>query len=313
MSSVASSASSFGRAFALFVSALLAGASLHAEKLVTVKSVADAQYIARRAAINPSPTETYVFAKGTFFTGCAQDNTLERMPFMRIAETLAHDLRRQNYYPTQDLKSADLVIVVHWGVTLPNDNDASLVSLDPNILSDAITAIGEAQELEAADTFEGQTARALGAVAAAEASLRRNASDLVDLHKRGQRGGQSNAELLGFTDAIYEESKTTLIVESETARALREMVNEERYFIIMVAYDGPALRAGKKQRLWTSRMSIRAAGVNFIMALDRMSNAGAKFHGTRQEALRLEYQGGRRGTVKIGDLKVINDSTPAKP
>jgi hypothetical protein len=313
MSSAVSSVFSFGRALALLGSALLAGESLHAEKLVTVRSVADFRYAERRAAINPPPAETYVFAKGTFFNGNTHDNTLERMPFMRIAETLAYDLRRQNYYPTRDPKSADLVIIVHWGVTIPNDNDAFMVSLDPNILNDAITAIGVAKEAEAADTFAGETARALGAVAAAETNFRRSASDVVGRYERNESRGSTNAELLGFTAAMNKENKKGLIGETEMARTLREMIDEERYFIVMVAYDGPALCAGKKKRLWTSRISIRAAGVNFAMALDRMSNAAAKFHGSRQEGLLLEYQGDRPGLVKIGDLKVINDSEPAKP
>ena len=94
-----------------------------------------------------------ISAKGSFFSGYTHDNTLDRMPFLRIAETLAHDLRRRNYLPTQDPKSADLVIIVHWGVTLPNDNDASLMSLDPNILGDAVAAVEEAKEAETGFTL----------------------------------------------------------------------------------------------------------------------------------------------------------------
>src|ERR1044071_5089593 len=115
---------SFRRAAALLGPLSLMGGSLNAEKLVTVRSVADSRYAERRSANNPQAVETYVFVKGTFFSGITNDRTLEKMPFMRIAETLAYDLRRQNYYPTRDLRAADLVIVVHWGVTLPNDNDA---------------------------------------------------------------------------------------------------------------------------------------------------------------------------------------------
>src|ERR1041385_7082992 len=95
MPSAVSSIFPFGRALTLLGSLLLASENLHAEKLVTVRSVADSKYAERRTGTNPPPVETYVFAKGTFSHGNVHDNTLDRMPFMRIAETLAYDLRRQ--------------------------------------------------------------------------------------------------------------------------------------------------------------------------------------------------------------------------
>lgn len=150
MPSVVCSIFALARTLALLV-VLLAGENLYAGRLVAVSSAADSGYARRRAGTNPPPVETYVFAKGTFSKGITHDNTLERMPFLRVAETLAYDLRRQNYFPTRDLQNADLVIVVHWGVTLPNDSDASLVSLDPNAISDAIAGIAEAKEAETAD------------------------------------------------------------------------------------------------------------------------------------------------------------------
>jgi hypothetical protein len=300
-----------GRALALFGGMLLTGDS---EKMVTVRSVADSRYAERRAATNPPPVETYVFAKGTFSPGIVHDNTLAHMPFMRIAETLAYDLRRQNYQPARDFKTTDLVIVVHWGVTLPNDNDASMSSLDPNILSDAISTIEEAKAVAAQDTVAGDTARKLGSVAAAESEYRRTSSEVAGLYKHDEFRGMSNAQLLGFVAALNEADKeSSPLNESDRAKTLRDMTNEQRYFIVMMAYDGPALRSGRKKHLWTSRMSIQSAGVNFAMAMDRMSNAGAKFHGTRQESLALEYRDDRPGTVKIGDLKVLNDAEPAKP
>jgi hypothetical protein len=87
------------------------------------------------------------------------------------------------------------------------------------------------------------------------------------------------------------------------------MVNEERYFVILIAYDGPTLRAGKKQQLWVTRMSIRAAGVNFPTALDRMSLVAAHFNGTRQPAIILLDSPKRQGeTPKTDPVILIGDT-----
>jgi hypothetical protein len=126
----------------------------------------------------------------------------------------------------------------------------------------------------------------------------------------------TNAELLGLQSTLAEEDKAPF--GSALADTLRLMLNEERYFIIVVAYDAAAMREGRKQRLWTTRASIRAAGVNFAMALDRISSTAAGFHGVPQASLAFEKSTDRAavpkiGQVLIGDLKVIGDDQPPIP
>ena len=65
-------------------------------------------------------------------------------------------------------------------------------------------------------------------------------------------------ELLGLQSAVYESEKA--IFDSSLGDTVRHMINEERYFVVVMAYDGPAMREGRKKRLWTTRASIRAAG-----------------------------------------------------
>lgn len=291
------------RWFACLVTLAIAGVenSAFAEKLVTVRAVADSAYAKRRAAASPPKVETYVFAKGQYFPGITYDRTLDRMPFEWIAKSLAPDLQRQNFQPTKDIAKADLVIVVHWGVTLPNDRGAELMALDPDILRGAANEIEVARATEADDPLGN--ASALGAVAAAEAAYRFTTFSVASLYETDRSRSFSNAELLGFSSALGEEENK--LFESAMARTLRSMVDEERYFIILEAYDGPRLRDGKKYRVWHSRLSIRAAGVNFRIALDRMSAAGAQSFGTRSEGLTFEYPTARQGTVEVGEIRVI--------
>ena len=258
--------------------------SARAEKLVTVRSVADKIYAAKRAATNPPPRETYVFAKGEYSPGNRGDSSLDKIDFQTMALTVATDLKKQNYEPTKNFKTADLVIVMHWGVTLANDKGIAEFLIEPDTLRQAAEAMSAAQETEAAD--ESLESAAIGVAAAATANYR---SELLAM--RAMIGGNdlraaSNAELLGVASTLSKDDAE--LSHSTQVEALRTMIDEERYFIILMAYDAAALRNGKKNRVWTTRMSIRSAGVNFPIAIDRMSNAAAFFHGTRQEGVALE-------------------------
>ena len=67
------------------------------------------------------------------------------------------------------------------------------------------------------------------------------------------------------------------------------MLDEERYFIIVVAYDCAAMLKEKKlTRLWSTKLNIRSPGVNFFIALNRMSTIGGMFYGSTMERLQIE-------------------------
>ncbi|MEO7412063.1 MAG: hypothetical protein ABIZ81_01795 [Opitutaceae bacterium] len=292
------SALACSRFLAAGVAAIASGSTAFAERLVTVRATADTAYAEQRNATAPPKPEKYIFAKGQYFAGVTYDSTLEKMPFRQIVETLAVDLQRQNYHPTPSLGNADIVITVHWGVTMGNDRGGSGMSL----AIDALRESAEELDLIRQEFAETQTID-LDRAAAAEASFRNSGVDLSMQASGNDIRSSSNAGLLGMKTALDQEGGNLL--DTETARTLRAMIDEERYFIIMVAYDAAKFRRGKAVRLWTSRLSIRSAGVNFKMALDRMSNAGAKTAGTKQKELLFEFVQDRVGNVKVGELKVL--------
>ena len=283
---------------------------LRAEKLVTVRSVADRAYAEKRAATNPPPRETYVFAKGEYSPGDRRDSSLEKTTFLRMAQVVASDLRKQNYEPTKDYKTADLIIVMHWGCTMGNDRGLAQSLIETATLQQASEGLSDAQQGQAEDPPDETFAD--GAVAAAAANYR---SEILALRAMaGSSNGlisSSNAELLGFSSTLAKDDAA--FVSSTEVEALRSMIDEERYYIILMAYDGPALRDGKKRRLWTTRMSIRSAGVNFTIAIDRMSSAAALFHGTQQTGVALEVPKQRRGEVTIGEVKVLGETEAPLP
>lgn len=283
---------------------MLPGIAARAEKMVTVRSVVDAAYAKKRVQENPPPIETYVFAKGRYSAGERHDKSLHKLDFMTLAKTLAHDLKKQRYEPATSILKADLLIVVHWGVTLSNDRGTDSFPPDPSSILQASEAVGAAIQAELED--QTMATSALGAAAAAQANLQNEVSAVSAMYgRRNNRVAETNSALLGFGSMAGTDADG--FVPSVELEALRSMVNEERYYIILMAYDGAAMREGKKRHLWTTRTSIRAAGVNFPIAFERMSGVAANFHGKLQARLSREYSKPRRTEVVIGTPIVVNE------
>jgi hypothetical protein len=110
------------------------------QDFITVNANASKGY-AQRKMVNGSPKrETYVFYHGKFF-GETQDPTLRQVTSLDIVRILAPDLAKQNYFPTRDIKAADLLIVVNWGSTLTDESQDPTDTERQFELRDAMTAI----------------------------------------------------------------------------------------------------------------------------------------------------------------------------
>jgi len=116
----------------------------------------------------------------------------------------------------------------------------------------------------------------------------------------------SHAALLGFTEVLRIDDAAP--APTATGDTLRSMLEEDRYFVILVAYDAKALRAGQKRQLWTTQMSISAAGLNFPAALDRMSGVAASQYGVRKAAITIQDGVERPGKVDVGEIPFLGAS-----
>jgi hypothetical protein len=266
--------------------ALLGGCTTSAEKLVTVRSVVDPGYAARRVDRAAAPTERLVIAKGKHLTGGGADLAGGKFDFSALAKILQTDLGAAHYEPATDAREADVVIVVHWGMTAPIQRPGDTLLYDPDALRVAQEAVEEAREKEAADPLGTRDPSARGATAVAEANLRTEISTAASMLGGTEFQSASTADLLGFADVLRADRESA--VASQAEETLRSMLDEDRYFVILVAYDAKALRAGQKRRLWVTRMSIGAGGLDFARALERMSAVAAPLHGLPQPGILIQ-------------------------
>lgn len=88
-------------------------------------------------------------------------------------------------------------------------------------------------------------------------------------------------------------------------------MEEQRYFVILMAYDFQLLAKEKKHKLvWETRFSIRQRHHDFAKDLASMSTYASRYFG--QDTGGAIHKEIPLGTVEIGDLKSMGE-VPAGP
>lgn len=87
---------------------------------------------------------------------------------------------------------------------------------------------------------------------------------------------------------------------------------EERYFVVLMAYDFQKLQKGEVELLWTTRYSVRAVGQSFEQAVQDMDFAAGDYFGKNLKGLnqRLVTDKSR---VEMGEIEVIGQEPADKP
>lgn len=273
--------------------------ALRADKSVALAGSADPSYLAARAQNGELTPQTYVFMEGKFTAGTTVDPSLDKCRFETVAKKLAGDLAAQAFFPAKSFEAADLLLVVHWGATSPqrhqapidvHDNRANISTANDGtsgvfLQDDVNGVVGDPDRTFRTDLEWGLLMRENNAV-----------RDPVTL--------QNDASILGVSEDLRADNNRPF--STTHGEMVRAMLDEERYFVVIMAFDAKVLRETKKlRRLWISKLSIRSPGVNFGTALERMGQVGARYFGTAVQGLKVERARVREGQVKIGEAIVI--------
>ncbi len=200
------------------------------------------------------------------------DRSLEAIDFDVIARPLVSDLATRNFTPATDA-APDMVILVNWGTAKGRTSVSESSLFDPERLRVADEALEDARAREQAEIAAGNP-MARGMVAQAEADRRSEliaASSALAIDSTPREA----IDLLGIRDII-----SASIAPPDIA-AVAELLDEDRYVIGLVAYDGEAFRQKRKQVLWTTRMSIPTRNLPFDRAVSEMSLVAADVNATQ--------------------------------
>jgi hypothetical protein len=125
-----------------------------------------------------------------------------------------------------------------------------------------------------------------------------------------------NAKILGYdSERLCQSDLGSFFprtgLPAELQKELISELEENRYFVVLLAYDYQAMRKGTKHKLWEARMSIREADNESNRALPEMAQYASPYFGRdSQGLLRRPVPEGR---VRVGEPKALGEAeAPAK-
>ena len=279
--------------------ALLGWATARAAEIAAVSSRVSEDYVRTKRADGSFEPETYAFGKGGFWSGDLRDKTIDEMNFLEVARTIAGPLERQGYLPTKDPETTKFLIMVYWGTTQApehaNETNAFLNMRQARADIDRARLLGGSDEMAAADA----------AFTAAFAALQAE-------NARRDRANKLNAQMLGYDswwDATARFKGTPF--ESRWQDLVNEL-EENRYFVVLMAYDFQMMWKEKKTKLvWETRFSISEHRNRFDQQLAAMAKEASKYFG--QDSHGLVRKAVPEGKVEVGEPKslgVVGEKPP---
>ena len=183
-----------------------------------------------------------------------------------VAQALARGLAPQHYLPATGQAPPTVLLIYHWGAL--NRNSIEIRS----------------------GLSLGPNQRARIALVAPAAYARRIEQDLLD--ERTMREARSPVWFPYFID-FHE-------------RDVLELSRDDRYFVVVSAYDYAAVAHHQAKLLWRAKMSTRSAGVAMDAALPALIRSGAPYFGQDlKEPQYVDTPEVPAGHVAIGEARVL--------
>ena len=273
----------------LLVLSSLLGNGLRAANRILIKAVASEEFTKSRALVEDKKIQTYQFILGRYFPGNVKDTSMEKVTLDDVVQNLAVHMRKQNFYPHKDPEKGDLLIVIHYGVT----------DYDPTF--EEMFAINSLEDLgytdEIANAGGGGTALDFSTIDAIN-NFSFNLNTSAAMADANEQSTFFKAQLLGLEEAFSPRTS------SQEAYDLQHMLNEERYFIILMAYDYPLYKQGELKLHWSTRYSIRTIGQPFEEAIKDMNYVAGDFFGKNLKGINSKRVTDR-SRVDIGEIEVL--------
>lgn len=282
--------------------------------ITAVASKKAKSYVRAQLANGKFLPETYVFGPGGVWSGSKADFSIDKLKFLDVAHMIAAPLASQNYIPGEDPDKTKLLIMVYWGTSHGQEHATDSQVYD-HLKDTENVLLNKSAEKAAAGTFLGRgfmgnlSARRDYEAAISEvevaATMVKAQNDLRD------QDDQLNVMMLGY-DSWWQDTQHYVDTPMDFARQdLLDEIEEDRYFVVLMAYDFQALRHRKKAReLWETRFSIRERHHAFNEDLPAMAQYASQYFG--QDTKGLIHKAIPLGQVTVGPVKSLGEAAPQK-
>jgi hypothetical protein len=291
---------------------LLGGPSVYATEggdgVTAVASKVSKDYIRAKLPNGSFQPEYYSFGKGGNWGGEIKDQTIDNLSFLDVAHVIAVPLAGQKYFPAKDPSKTRLLIMVYWGTTAVPGPSSDSVAL-PQFQAAQINLNRFLVRSNVDPRTKYVAAGALADSAMAQLSAAAQMLSVED-HDR-DRTDFANALMLGYdspgiigTEYGNYVRGTPLSVERDD---LYSEIEENRYFVVLMAYDFQLMWKQKKHKLlWQTRFSIRERDHQFDRDLPAMAQYASQYFG--QDSHGLVRRQVPLGHVEIGEVKSLGEA-----
>lgn len=268
------------------------------EEIVAISSRAWKGYVRPKLADGTFAPQTYAFGNGGHMSGPMADSTIDKLDFMDIARVIAKPLADRKYFPATDPNKTDLLIMVYWGTTTGTRDPSNKAIFD-------IAQASQAPVLPPAGPPPPGGSNAPAAGPGSRQTIDDTSLELMMLaNKQRNDADVRNAMLLGYESELAETSILENTALSGSREALISDLEDNRYFVVLMAYDFRVAWKQKKHKLlWETRISLRQRGNDFGKRLPEMMANAERYFGEDSDGLiRNQIPEGR---VEVGEPKVI--------
>ncbi len=299
---------------ALFVagSAMLPGALAPAraaegvEGVTAVASKVSGDYVRAKLPDGSFQPEYYTFGEGGRWAGEISDITVDKLNFMDVARVIAAPLSGQKYFPARDPEKTRLLIMLYWGTTaVPGPTSDSVAYSNFSMAQADLSRAMNKHNPEPPQIQDAMMSEVSGATVLLNMENRQR--DLTDFKNAAMLGYDSEG-VIG-TDFGLEVRRTPMKYHRDELIA---EIEENRYFVVLMAYDFQLMWKQKKHKLlWETRFSINERRNQFDTALPAMAQYASQYFGKDTHGLlRMRVP---EGNVNVGEPKSLGEiEAPAK-
>lgn len=256
--------------------------------------------------------EYYALTNGHYYPGLGKNRSIDAVKFPQVAKLTAQFLALQNYYLAENAKTADLLLEISWGTTLPFN--------DSVMKANAASFYSAFNAMKSSASAAADTPRSIDGIQSPGAAVAQAASDAFTqmlfenqmFEDMRRNADERNAKLLGYVEEINRGNTIARFAGAGDAyHDLIDDIENERYYVIIAAYDfHTAQKEAKLKPLWITRVSIQAQGNKFNETLAAMLDRASRYFGQDSGRLLRQYQ--PEGKVKLGELQVMGTVSQAE-
>jgi hypothetical protein len=248
--------------------------------ITAVSSKVTKDYVRTKLSDGSFQPELYAFGKGGKWSGEVSDSTIDTLNFVDIAKVIAVPLAAQRYLPAGDPGKTKLLIMVYWGTTaVPGTTSAS--SAYNHFGSAQVTLQFDLNPLNKVPVAIQNAAISDFSAATLMLNIENRKNDRTDFANALMLGYDSPG-LIGTEKADYVRGTA---FQTDRDDLYRE-IEENRYFVVLMAYDFQLLWKERKHKLlWETRFSISERRNQFDKALPVMARYASQYFGQASDGL----------------------------